>query len=79
MRIAYFCGMSAKLEAHYENRTYYFFVTSQDANELRITMYSTPYTFIRKDDEWINHSVNQMQMVQPLINAVIEAAGIQVS
>ena len=65
--------MEEKLAAHFENRIYYFYVKAKTETEIMITMYQTPYTFIWKDDQWRNHLNNKMNMVQPLINAVIVA------
>ncbi|RFZ94047.1 hypothetical protein D0C36_00345 [Mucilaginibacter conchicola] len=68
--------MSTKYEAHYEDRTFYFFITSKEPDEIRITMYGAVYTLVKKDDEWKNHSTNQMIMVPGLVNAVVAAAGL---
>jgi hypothetical protein len=65
--------MEEKLSAHYDNRIYYFYVMAKTENELMITMYSTPYTFIKKDGVWRNHLNNKMNMIQPLIDAVVAA------
>lgn len=64
--------MAGKLEAHFENRVYYFIVVNKGNEEISINMYGTPYTFLKKDQGWLNHPGNKMNMVQGLINAVIE-------
>ncbi|PTQ96606.1 hypothetical protein C8P68_10491 [Mucilaginibacter yixingensis] len=67
--------MTEKLAAHYENRTYYFYIVDKKPGELSIRMYDTPYIFIRKNDTWENHSTNKMAMTGPLIQIVAETAG----
>lgn len=69
--------MADRLEAHYQNRIYYFNVVNQKPGELSIEMYKTPYTFLKKDDVWINHPNNKLAMTDPLIQIVAEAAGAQ--
>jgi len=65
--------MSAKrLEANFENRTYYFNLTHRDEKTITIDMYSTPYTFVRINDTWENHSGNKNNMAKGLILAVVE-------
>lgn len=61
-----------KLEAHFENRIYYFYLKQYEPTEIRIEMYSTPYTFIQKETRWVNHTNNKMNMAQPLINEVVK-------
>lgn len=68
--------MPQRLEAHYQNRIYYFFVTEKKDSEFSIDMYKTPYTFLKKDSEWQNHSANKMQMINPLVQIVAAAAGV---
>ena len=65
--------MSTRYAAQYQNRTYYFYVTLTEPQELRILMYNTPYTLILKKDRWENSPGNQMSMTQGLINSVAEA------
>lgn len=65
--------MAAKLEAHYENRIYFFTVTAKTATEISIDMYTTPYTFIKTEKGWENRMGNKMNMVPGLIEAVIKA------
>jgi hypothetical protein len=67
--------MSERLEAHYQNRIYYFFVKEKKDGELWIEMYKTPYYFVKKDGVWQNHSSNKMNMIDPLIEIVAAAAG----
>lgn len=62
-----------KLAANTENRTFFFYVTEQGENEIRITMYSTPYTFICRNGKWENHASNYFSMAQHLIEAVVDA------
>lgn len=63
--------MTDKLAAHFENRIYYFYLTNQQPAEIVISMYSTPYIFIKKEDKWVNHTNNKMQMNPKLIDAVM--------
>lgn len=60
-----------KLEAHYENRIYFFLVKSKSPEEVSIDMYGTPYTFTKKAGKWSNKIGNKMNMVTGLIDAVI--------
>lgn len=64
--------MAVKLEAHYENRVYFFVVEKKDPTEISINMYGTPYTFVKTDKGWVNRFGNKMHMVQGLVDAVIE-------
>ncbi len=65
--------MTERLEAHFENRIYYFSTTSRTATEIRIVMYSTNYIFEFTDEGWRNATVNRMMMDNGLIQAVVEA------
>lgn len=67
--------MSQRLEAHFENRTYYFTTENRKPGELKITMYGTPYTFIKNGERWVNHQSNVMEMKSGLVGAVMLAAG----
>lgn len=67
--------MENRLEAHFENRTYYFFITDKKAGEFSIEMYKAPYTFVRKNDVWDNHPGNKQNMVPALMQIVATAAG----
>jgi len=67
--------MSDRLQAHHENRIYYFTVERHQAAELKITMYGMVYTLVKKGAHWVNHPSNQMEMKTGLIAAVILAAG----
>lgn len=60
-----------KLEAHYENRIYFFLVKSKSTEEVSIDMYGTPYTFTKKTGKWLNKTGNKMNMGNGLIDAVI--------
>lgn len=65
--------MTERLEAHFENRIYYFTVESHIDNELKIIMYSTNYTFHKKDEVWENAPGNRMVMDRGLIASVVKA------
>lgn len=65
--------MEGKLEAHYQNRTYYFFITEKKPLEVAIEMYNTRYSLIKKGEHWVNHPSNKMEMSTGLTQAVIEA------
>lgn len=67
--------MSERLEAHFENRTYYFTIETGKPGELKISMYGTLYTFIKSGERWINHPSNLMEMKIGLVGAVMLAAG----
>ncbi|WP_184545393.1 hypothetical protein [Mucilaginibacter sp. FT3.2] len=71
--------MADKLEAHYQNRVYYFTLKEGKPGEISIDMYSTPYIFVKKGDKWVNHAFNRMDMGDGLIAAVIVAATSQVA
>jgi len=64
-----------KLAASTENRTFYFYVKEQSDNEIRITMYNTPYTLVCRDGKWENHASNYFSMAQHLIEAVVDGIG----
>jgi len=68
--------MAERLEAHFENRIYYFYVVEKKPEELSITMYSTPFTFVKKEKGWENVMANRQQMTLPLIQQVVAAAGL---
>jgi hypothetical protein len=70
--------MDEKLAAHFENRIYYFYVTAKEPAEVIISMYGTRYMFIKKEDKWVNHVNNKMNMVVGLINAVLTTLNIPV-
>jgi hypothetical protein len=67
--------MSERLEAHFQNRTYYFDLTDRKPEGFTITMYNTPYTFVKKNGRWQNHHANKMKMSAGLIVAVAIAIG----
>lgn len=67
--------MSQRLEAHFENRIYYFTVENKKPGELKISMYGTSYTFVKNGERWINHQSNIMEMKNGLVGAVMLAAG----
>jgi len=66
--------MSERLEAQVQTRIFYFVVVNQKENELSISMYNTPYTFVKNNGVWLNHSNNKMNMSRELIDAVIAAS-----
>ncbi|MDN3584379.1 hypothetical protein [Mucilaginibacter flavus] len=68
--------MEGKLEAHYQNRIYYFYIVDQKPAAITITMYTTPYTFVQVGERWVNHGSNRMEMATGLIAAVLVAANI---
>jgi len=63
-----------KLAADTGDRIFYFYIVQKKENELSITMYSTPYTFIRDETGWRNASSNYFSMADHLINAVVKTA-----
>ncbi|PWG78384.1 hypothetical protein [Pararcticibacter amylolyticus] len=65
--------MHERLEAHFENRVYYFYLESQSDDEIFIRMYKTPYLFIKHNKTWINATSNKMAMADGLIEAVVKA------
>ena len=67
--------MSTRLEAHYDDRVYYFTVVEQSPQKVIIEMYKAPYVFLNKDGVWVNDTANQLQMVDGLIAAVVKAIG----
>jgi len=62
-----------KLIATDGNRTYSFYLVSKTDALISIDMYNTPYSFIQKDDKWVNHASNKMEMAPHLIEAVLKA------
>jgi hypothetical protein len=62
-----------KLIATDGNRTYSFFLVNKTDALISIDMYNTPYSFILKDDQWVNHTFNKMEMAPHLIEAVMAA------
>jgi hypothetical protein len=65
-----------KLVAKVETRTFSFTLLDRKPAEVTIDMYNTPYTLVKKDDSWKNHSSNKMEMSPELVTAVITAIGI---
>lgn len=65
--------MAEKLEAHHENRVYYFKVISKKPDEVIIDMYTTIYTLVKNEGKWANGTGNKMNLVQGLVEAVIKA------
>lgn len=61
------------MEAHFENRIYYFNLEKHTTDTIIVIMYSTIYTLIKKDGEWINDTSNRMAMSAGLIQAVVAA------
>ena len=62
-----------KLIATDGNRTYSFYLANKTDALISIEMYNSPYSFVLKNDNWVNHSSNKMEMAAHLIQAVIEA------
>ncbi|MBS7564843.1 hypothetical protein KHS38_10545 [Mucilaginibacter sp. Bleaf8] len=67
--------MSTRLEAHYDDRIYYFTVFERAPNKIIIEMYKATYVFVSKDGKWANDLSNPLQMVDGLIAAVVTAIG----
>ncbi|OOQ59554.1 hypothetical protein [Mucilaginibacter pedocola] len=61
-----------KLAAQLETRIFYFTIVDQKPNQIQISMYGTPYTLIKGEEAWHNGNSNQMNMSQPLIDAVVK-------
>ncbi|MBN9296002.1 MAG: hypothetical protein J0I41_03275 [Filimonas sp.] len=59
-------------EAHFENRIYFFKLVSKTKDEIKVEMYSTPYTLVKQEDKWRNHN-NKMNLTQGLVDAVVKA------
>jgi len=59
-----------ELEAHFENRIYFFKALKNEKEEVKINMYNTEYVFRKEDGKWINHQ-NKMNMNVNLIAEVI--------
>jgi hypothetical protein len=68
--------MDNRLEAHYQNRIYYFQLLDKKPGEVSITMYNTPYSFVSAGERWENGKFNKMNMADGLIAAVMVAAGV---
>ena len=73
--ICYFRSMSERLEAHFQNRIYYFYMLEKKPDAFTINMYNFPYTFVNKNGRWENHQGNKMEMSRGLVVAVAIAAG----
>jgi len=63
-------------EAHYQDRIYYAQLLDKKPDEITITMYNNPYTFVPAGERWGNSKFNKMNMADGLIAAVMVAAGI---
>lgn len=68
--------MEGKIEAHYENRIYYFNIVDQKPTSISISMYSTDYTFVQVGERWVNHQSNKLEMSAYVIAAILVAVGI---
>lgn len=66
--------MATKLEAHFENRIYFFVIEKKEAGEITVNLYGTQYTFEKTEKGWMNKKGNKMNMVPGLIQAVIDTA-----
>jgi len=73
--IDYFCRKSERLEAHFQNHTYYFYPTDRKPEVFTISMYNFPYTLVRKDGRWKNHPSNKMEMAHGLVVVVTITIG----
>jgi hypothetical protein len=67
--------MSERLEAHFQNRVYYFYLTDRKPEAFTISMYNFPYTIVKKNGRWQNHPANKMEMTSGLVVAVSIAIG----
>jgi hypothetical protein len=65
--------MSTRLEAHYDDRIYYFILVDRTPQRITIEMYKATYVFVPEDGKWVNYFGNQLQMTDGLIAAVINA------
>jgi len=72
----YFCNMESRLEAHYQNRTYYFQIIEKKPDIVSISMYNTLYSFIPVGERWENHKHNKMDMAGGLIAAILASIGV---
>lgn len=65
-----------KLSAFFENREFFFTISSQSDKTLSITMYGGEYTLVKTEEGWVNSNKNKNKMSEGLIRGVIEAIGI---
>ncbi|HEY0298804.1 MAG TPA: hypothetical protein VGB84_06250 [Arachidicoccus sp.] len=59
------------MEAHFENRIYFFDIISKDKNEVVVELYKMTYTFVKVDGRWRNHVNNRMVMRQELLEVIV--------
>ncbi len=60
------------LEAHYDDRIYYFTVETKGAKEIIIQMYNTHYNFVKTEKGWVNGNGNRFKATQGLVDSIIE-------
>ena len=66
-----------KPAAFFEHREYFYTLISKSPAVVKVSLYSTDYTFVRdKDGNWINHHTNKNNMAAGLIIALINAISI---
>ncbi|MCX2429894.1 hypothetical protein [Pedobacter sp. GR22-10] len=61
-----------RLEAHYQDKTFFFKTVSINKDEVRIEMYGTIYILVKTGDQWQNHSSSRYELASGLIGAVLE-------
>jgi hypothetical protein len=66
-----------RLEAHFENRVYYFELIQKDDKQVRIEIYSTPYVLVKTKSHWENHLSNKNDLAAGVINSVMETLGMK--
>lgn len=59
------------MEAHYDDRIYYFNTISINKTEIVVELYKTTYTFTKVDGRWQNHTSNRMTMRQELLEVIV--------
>lgn len=59
------------LEAHYDDRIYFFTFESKGPKEMVVQMYNTHYNFVKAENGWINGNGNRFKAVQGLVDAII--------
>lgn len=67
---------SERLTARIETREFFFYIKDQSPQQVSLTMYNTPYTLIKEENKWQNHSANLFEMSPELIGAVVAAVGL---
>lgn len=67
---------SERLQAHYENRIYYFNLIKKDAERVVVNLYSTEYALEKKDGTWQNAVSNKNNLSDGLLSAVLRTIGV---